>query len=52
MSEKNEQIENVTFQALSHRIRRTIIRMVQTRDQGISYTELITELGMPTGWQR
>ena len=49
MSEKNEQIESVTFQALSHRIRRTIIRMVQTRDQGISYTELITELGMPTG---
>ena len=49
MSEKNEQIESVTFQALSHRIRRTIIRMVQTRDQGISYTEIITELGMPTG---
>ena len=49
MSEKTEQIETVTFQALSHPIRRTIIRIIQTRDQGISYTELITELGIPAG---
>ncbi len=49
LSEKSEQIENVTFQALSHHIRRAIVRMIQTRDQGISYTELITELGIPTG---
>ena len=46
---QNEQIENVTFQALAHRTRRTIIRLVQSRNQGISYTELITELGMSTG---
>jgi predicted transcriptional regulator len=49
MINQNEQIENVTFQALAHPTRRTIIRIVQSRNQGISYTELITELGMSTG---
>ena len=49
MLNQNEQIETVTFQALAHPIRRTIIRIVQSRNQGISYTELITELGMSTG---
>jgi predicted transcriptional regulator len=49
MMNQNEQIENVTFQALAHQTRRTIIRIVQSRNQGISYTELITELGMSTG---
>ena len=49
MINQNEQIENVTFQALAHPTRRTIIRLVQSRNQGISYTELITELGMSTG---
>ena len=46
---QNEQIENVTFQALAHQTRRTIIRIVQSRSQGTSYTELITELGMSPG---
>ncbi|MCL4429695.1 MAG: helix-turn-helix domain-containing protein [Chloroflexi bacterium] len=49
MMNQNEQIENVTFQALAHQTRRTIIRIVESRNQGISYTELITELGMSTG---
>jgi predicted transcriptional regulator len=49
MMNQNEQIENVTFQALAHSTRRTIIRLVQSRNQGISYTELIVELGMSTG---
>jgi predicted transcriptional regulator len=49
MLTKSEQIENVTFQALAHQTRRTIIRIVQSRKQGISYTELITELGLSTG---
>ncbi len=49
MINQNEQIENVTFQALAHPTRRTIIRIVESRNQGISYTELITELGMSTG---
>lgn len=46
---QNDQIENVTFQALAHSTRRTIIRLIQSRNQGISYTELITELRMSTG---
>jgi predicted transcriptional regulator len=49
MMKQNEQIENVTFQALAHPTRRTIIRIVESRNQGVSYTELITELGMSTG---
>jgi predicted transcriptional regulator len=49
MTNQNEQIENVTFQALAHPTRRTIIRTVESKNQGISYTELITELGMSTG---
>jgi hypothetical protein len=46
---EKEQIETVTFQALAHPTRRTIIRIVQMRNQGVSYTELITELGLSTG---
>ncbi len=49
MMNQTEQIENVTFQALAHSTRRTIIRLVQSRNQGISYTELITEIGISTG---
>lgn len=49
MTSQNEQIESVTFQALAHQIRRTILRLVESKNQGISYTELITELGISTG---
>ncbi len=49
MLSQNEEIENVTFQALSHPTRRTIIRIVQSRSQGVSYTDIITELGLSTG---
>jgi len=49
MLSRNEEIENVTFQALAHPVRRTIIRIVQSRSQGVTYTELITDLGLSTG---
>ena len=49
MLNENEQIEDVTFQALAHQTRRTIIRIIQSRNQGVSYTELITDLGLSTG---
>ncbi len=49
MLTQNEEIENVTFQALAHPVRRTIIRIAQSRSQGVTYTELITELGLSTG---
>jgi predicted transcriptional regulator len=49
MMRQNEKIENVTFQALAHQTRRTIIRIIESKNQGISYTELIADLGMSTG---
>lgn len=49
MLSQNEAIETVIFQALAHPTRRTIIRIMQSRAQGISYTELITELCLSTG---
>ncbi|MCW3996578.1 MAG: helix-turn-helix domain-containing protein [Candidatus Bathyarchaeota archaeon] len=49
MLSQNEQIENVTFQALAHPSRRTILRVVRSKNQGVSYTELITELALSTG---
>lgn len=49
MFDENEQLQNVTFQALAHPTRRTIIRIVKSRGQGTSYTELITGLGLSTG---
>jgi predicted transcriptional regulator len=49
MMNQNEQIENVTFQALAHPTRRTIIKIVESKNQGVSYTELNTELGISTG---
>ena len=49
MLSHNEEIENVTFQSLAHPIRRTVIRFVQSRPQGVSYTEVVTDLGLSTG---
>jgi predicted transcriptional regulator len=49
MLNQKVEIENVTFQALAHPIRRTIIRVLYSRNQGVTYTELITELGLSTG---
>jgi predicted transcriptional regulator len=49
MMSRNEQIENVIFQALANPTRRRIIRLLEARDQGMSYTELITDVGMSTG---
>ncbi len=43
------QVEKVIFQALAHPMRRTILKIVASRAQGISYTELITEVGLSTG---
>jgi predicted transcriptional regulator len=48
MATSNDEIETVIFQALSHPMRRTIIRMLEA-NAGCSYTELITELQLPTG---
>jgi predicted transcriptional regulator len=49
MAKPNDEVESVIFQALAHPMRRTIITMLETKPNGATYTELITELGLPTG---
>ena len=48
MQDFNSQVENTVFQALAHPMRRTILKIVSSRD-GTTYSELITELQLPTG---
>jgi DNA-binding transcriptional ArsR family regulator len=47
--EPKEQIENIVFQALSHPIRRTILKIIASRSDGVPYTELVIELSLSTG---
>ena len=49
MFEPKEQIENIVFQALSHPIRRTILKIIASRSDGVTYTELVIELSLSTG---
>ena len=49
MRYSEDQIENIVFQALAHPVRRTILKIVASSVKGVSYTELITELGLSTG---
>jgi predicted transcriptional regulator len=49
MFEAEEHIESVVFQALSHPMRRTILKIVGSRTEGVSYSELISELSLSTG---
>jgi DNA-binding transcriptional ArsR family regulator len=49
MFEQEDQVENVVFQALAHPMRRTILKIVASNSEGVSYTELISELGLSTG---
>ncbi len=49
MFDPEEQIENILFQALAHPMRRTILKILGSRPDGVSYSELITELGLSTG---
>lgn len=45
----NEEIENVIFQALAHPMRRNVLKIVSSSQNAITYTELITELGLSIG---
>jgi predicted transcriptional regulator len=45
----SDQAEGVLFQALSHSMRRAIIKIVGSEPEGFLYTQLITELGLSTG---
>ena len=49
MFEAEEQVENVIFQALAHPMRRTILKIIDSKPEGISYTELIADLSLSTG---
>jgi DNA-binding transcriptional ArsR family regulator len=49
MLEPEEQVENIVFQALAHPMRRTILKIIAYRPEGVSYTDLIKELGLSTG---
>jgi hypothetical protein len=49
MFDPEEQVENVIFQALGHPMRRTILKIIGYRQDGVSYKDLITELGLSTG---
>jgi DNA-binding transcriptional ArsR family regulator len=49
MVDSEEQVESIVFQALSHPMRRTILKIIASRSDGVSYTELITELGLSSG---
>jgi DNA-binding transcriptional ArsR family regulator len=47
--EHEEQIENIVFQALAHPMRRNILKIVGSRSEGVTYSELLTELSLSTG---
>lgn len=47
--EAEEQVENIIFQALVHPMRRSVLKIIAYRQEGISYTELVNELGLSTG---
>jgi len=49
MFEPEEQVESVVFQALANPMRRSILKIVAYRAEGLSYTDLVSELGLSTG---
>ena len=48
MQDLNNQVENALFQALAHPMRRTILKIIASTN-ATTYSELITELQLPTG---
>ena len=44
-----EDIERVIIQALNHDERRTILRIIRAQERGSTYSEILGELGVPTG---
>ncbi len=49
MAANREEIVEVVFQALSHPMRRNVLAILGADPKGVSYTELIGEMGLPTG---
>ena len=46
---ETEEIERVIIQALNHDERRTILRIIMAQERGSTYSEILGELGVPTG---
>lgn len=44
-----EEIEATIVQALCHEARREALKIINSNEKGASYTELMAELGLPTG---
>lgn len=49
MFEPDEQIENIVFQALAHPVRHTVLKIIASKPEGVTYSELIMELSLSTG---
>jgi predicted transcriptional regulator len=49
MANRINEIETVMFQAFAHPMRRTIIKILIAKPEGVSYTEILLELGLSTG---
>lgn len=46
---ETDEIERVIIQALNHDERRTILRIIRAQEKGSTYSEILGELGVPTG---
>ena len=46
---EGEDIERAIIQALNHDERRTILRIILAQEEGSTYSEILGELGIPTG---
>ena len=49
MTEITLEIEDIIIQALSHKERRELLKIISLNATGSSYSELMGELGLPTG---
>jgi predicted transcriptional regulator len=48
-SRRKEEVEDVVIQALGHRERRNILKIIHSAEDGASYSEILGELGLNTG---
>jgi predicted transcriptional regulator len=48
-SRMREEVEDVIIQALGHRERRNILKIVHSAENGASYSEILGEIGLNTG---
>ena len=49
VSRMREEVEDVIIQALGHRERRNILKIIHSAENGASYSEILGELSLNTG---